>query len=133
MDQETLLLCGFGFLPRGRAPDLPPPRRWRLGRRLAHGGAPDSGRQLGVSRDLRRKGASGEGVFGPVVLWKLGFVKASLSIRVDELSALFLLLVSALSLAASWYAVAYTRKLEGDPRVSTRHSCSSSSAWRGWW
>ncbi len=41
-------------------------------------------------------------------------MKASLSIRVDELSALFLLLVSALSLAASWYAVAYTRKLEGD-------------------
>ena len=55
-------------------------------------------------------------MFGPVVLWELGFVKASLSIRVDELSALFLLLVSALSLAAAWYAVAYTRKLEGDLR-----------------
>jgi hydrogenase-4 component B len=34
--------------------------------------------------------------------------------RVDGLSAFFLIVISGLSLAAAWYAVAYTRRMEGD-------------------
>ena len=48
---------------------------------------------------------------GPIVLWKPAIIRASLSIRVDALSAFFLLLISGLSAAAAWYAVGYTRRI----------------------
>jgi len=53
----------------------------------------------------------GHGAVGPIVLWQPTLVNASLSIRVDALSAFFLLLISGLSFVAAWFAVAYTRKM----------------------
>ena len=53
----------------------------------------------------------GHGTLGPVVVWQPSLIKASLAIRVDALSAFFLLLISGLSLCATWFAVGYTRKM----------------------
>ena len=53
---------------------------------------------------------------GRVVLWQPSLIRASLAIRVDALSAFFLLIIHGLSAAAAWYAVAYTKKIEGSLR-----------------
>jgi hydrogenase-4 component B len=50
-------------------------------------------------------------VAGPFVLWRPPVIKAALTIRVDALSAFFLLIISVVSVAATWFAVGYTRKL----------------------
>ena len=66
-------------------------------------------------------------------------VHASLSIRVDALSAFFLLVISGLSFAAAWFAVGYTRTMTHVGRllpaaaaVRLRHgrasSCSTTSS-----
>ncbi len=44
-----------------------------------------------------------------LILWQPSLVPAALSIRVDALSAFFLLVISGLSAAAAWFAVGYTR------------------------
>jgi hydrogenase-4 component B len=54
---------------------------------------------------------SGGAALGPIVLWHPTLVDASLSIRVDGLSAFFLLLISGLSVASAWFAVGYTRRM----------------------
>ncbi|MGA9753151.1 MAG: proton-conducting transporter membrane subunit [Acidobacteriota bacterium] len=51
---------------------------------------------------------------GPVTLWRPGLLGATLSLRVDGLSAFFLLIISGLAAVAAWYAVGYTRRM---PRV----------------
>ena len=60
-----------------------------------------------VSIQVLRSGAA----LGPIVLWQPALVRASLSIRVDALSAFFLLVISGLSVAAAWFAVGYTRTM----------------------
>lgn len=113
MDQELLLFCGFGTLLAGAL--LAFVLRGEGGRATAL-------RYVALLATLgacacfvsvaARVLLSGNAV-GPIVLGHLGLLNASFSLRVDALSAFFLLLISALSAAASWYAVAYTRKLEG--------------------
>jgi len=49
---------------------------------------------------------------GPIELWRPTFINASFAIRVDALSAFFLLIIGALSLVVAWYAIAYTRQVQ---------------------
>ena len=55
---------------------------------------------------------SPQGQFGPMVLWRFSIVSATLSIRVDALSAFFLLIIAVLSPVVVWYSISYTRKME---------------------
>jgi hydrogenase-4 component B len=50
---------------------------------------------------------------GPMTLWRFPLVNAALSIRVDALSAFFLLIIGVLSPVVVWYSIAYTRKMRG--------------------
>ena len=112
MPAVTLLLAGFAILLVGALATL-----------LLGGSArsADAARYVGLAAVLGAAAcfltvsagvltASGT-VVGPLVLWKPAFLKASLSIRVDALSAFFLLVISGLSVAATWYAVGYTRRI----------------------
>ena len=111
MDQQWMLLGGFALLLAGALVT------WALG---------GAGRRADVARKLALAvvaggGAcflsvaasvlGGHGTLGPVVVWQPSLVKASLAIRVDALSAFFLLLISGLSLCAAWFAVGYTRRM----------------------
>jgi hydrogenase-4 component B len=110
MDLPLMLLFGFALLPGGAL------ATWLIG---------GAGRRAGWSRHLAlvvvaAAGACFTGVaesvlsgatLGPFVLWRPTLVNASLSIRVDGLSAFFLLLISGLSLAATWFAAGYTRRM----------------------
>jgi hydrogenase-4 component B len=53
---------------------------------------------------------------GPVELWRPSVIDASLTIRVDALSAVFLLVISVISAAAAWFSMAYTTKMGGRER-----------------
>ncbi len=49
---------------------------------------------------------------GPIELWRPSFINAVLAIRVDALSAFFLLIIGAVSVVVAWYAIAYTRNVQ---------------------
>jgi hydrogenase-4 component B len=49
---------------------------------------------------------------GPIELWHPSFINAVLAIRVDALSAFFLLIIGVVSIVVAWYAIAYTRHVE---------------------
>src|SRR4030042_5154351 len=50
--------------------------------------------------------------FSPTTLWRFSLVNAALSIRVDALSAFFLLIIGVLSPVVAWYSITYSRKME---------------------
>jgi hydrogenase-4 component B len=111
MDQQLMLLGGFTLLLLGAFVT------WVLG---GGGWRAEFSRHFGLIIVAAAGGCfasvsafvlGGHGALGPVVLWQPSLVNASLSIRVDALSAFFLLLISGLSLAAAWFAVGYTRKM----------------------
>jgi hydrogenase-4 component B len=115
MDQETLLAGGFAslllgaivtFVLRGKGARAEISRFAALVSILGAAGC-----FVGVAVGVL---APGGRALGPLHLWTPSLVKASLSIRVDALSAFFLLIISGLSSAAAWYAVGYTRKIKGD-------------------
>ncbi len=111
MDQQSMLLGGFALLLVGAL------ATWVVG---GAGWRAEFSRRLGVIV-VAAAGAcfagvavsvlAGGGALGPIVVWQPSLVKASLSIRVDALSAFFLLIISGLSVAAAWFAVGYTRKM----------------------
>jgi hydrogenase-4 component B len=109
MDPETLLLAGFAVLLAGAI------AAWAVGSRRpawlrATGLAAIAGAAACfglVSIQVLRSGAP----LGPVALWQPSILPATLSIRVDALSAFFLLLIAGLSTAAAWFAVGYTRTM----------------------
>jgi hydrogenase-4 component B len=116
MDPQNLLLVGFAVLGLGALVTLL---------------LPGEGRRAGLSRMVALAAVAGSGfcfvvvsvgvlwhgaALGPVVLWQPSLIRASLSIRVDGLSAFFLLLIAGLSLASTWYAVAYARKMGREER-----------------
>jgi hydrogenase-4 component B len=115
MDQETLLAGGFASLLLGAL------ITWVLrgkGARAAISrvvalvsiiGA--AGCFVGVAVPVLAEGGR---ALGPLRLWAPSFVRASVSIRVDALSAFFLLVISLLASVATWYSVGYTRKIKGD-------------------
>jgi hydrogenase-4 component B len=114
MDQETLLLAGFAILGVGALVTLlARGEGWQaaLSRYTALAAVLASGACFATLSARLLSGAAP--VLGPIVLWEPSFVRASLAIRVDALSAFFLLIVSGLSAAAAWYAVGYTRKMGG--------------------
>jgi hydrogenase-4 component B len=115
MDQETLLAGGFASLLlgalitlvlRGRGARAAISRIVALASILFAAGC-----FVGVAVPVLSE--SGR-VLGPLRLWAPSFVKASVSIRVDALSAFFLLIISGLASVAAWYSVGYTRKIKGD-------------------
>jgi len=111
MNQTSTLLAGFGLLTCAAV------ATWALGGR---GRRAEAARQVGLFA-VATAGAcfapvawavlAGQGPLGPTVLWQPSLIRASLVVRVDGLSAFFLLLISGLSLAAAWFAVGYTRKM----------------------
>ncbi len=111
MDQQSMLLGGFALLLFGAF------ATWVIG---GIGWRAECSRYLGLIV-VAASGAcftsvamlvlGGHAALGPIVLWQPLLVHASLSIRVDALSAFFLLLISGLSLVATWFAVGYTRKM----------------------
>jgi hydrogenase-4 component B len=111
MNQPLMLLGGFALLACGAF------ATWVIG---------GAGRRAGISRHLglavvAAAGAcfgsvavsvlAGGSALGPFVLWQPTIVNASVSVRVDALSAFFLLVISGLSFAATWFAVGYTRRM----------------------
>lgn len=109
MDQQMTLLAGFAVLLAGAvAASLIGSRRpgWLRGVGLAAIGGAGACFVL-VSVQVLRSGAP----LGPVTLWQPSLLRATLSIRVDALSAFFLLVISSLSIAAAWFAVGYTRTM----------------------
>lgn len=119
MDPQLLLLAGFAILPAGAV------ACWVVGGRHAGwlraiglaatvgAGACFCAVSIGVL--LAAAAASGGTGLAPaavrVTLWQPALVPASLSVRVDALSAFFLLIISSLSAAAAWFAVGYTRAM----------------------
>ena len=118
MDQQALLLGGFAILLLGALATF------------AWGGA---GRGASFSRyvalvsvlaaaacfltlSVRILLDPSASAVGRVVLCQPSRLKASLAVKVDALSAFFLLVIKGLSVAATWYAVAYTRKIKGSLR-----------------
>ncbi|MBP1633838.1 MAG: dehydrogenase (quinone) [Acidobacteria bacterium] len=110
MDQGLLLLAGFAVLLTGAlAASAIGSRRPALLRGLGLLAIAGAAACFGlVSAQVLRTGAA----LGPITLWRPALVPASLTIRVDALSAFFLLLISGLSVAAAWFAVGYTRRME---------------------
>ena len=111
MNQPLMLLGGFALLACGAF------ATWVIG---------GAGRRAGISRGVglavvAAAGAcfgsvavsvlAGGAALGPFVLWQPTIVNASVSVRVDALSAFFLLVISGLSFAATWFAVGYTRRM----------------------
>jgi hydrogenase-4 component B len=116
MNAEGLLAIGFAFLLLGALVTLLLKGKWAEGSKyaaLAAVAAAAASFSITAGRVLA---AGAQWTVGPFTLWRPAFVNASLSVRVDGLSAFFLLVISGLSLAAAWYAVAYTRRMEGDLR-----------------
>jgi hydrogenase-4 component B len=111
MNQPLMLLGGFTLLACGAF------ATWVLGGRGARAGF---SRYLGLVVVAAAGGCftsvaaavlGGGAALGPLVLWRPALVGASVSVRVDALSAFFLLLISGLSIAAAWFAVGYTRRM----------------------
>lgn len=110
MNQPSILLGGFALLLGGAFVT------WALG---GGGRRAEASRYVGLLVVAAAGGCFasvaasvlGGGAIGPFVLWKPTLVGASLSVRVDQLSAFFLVVISGLSLVATWFAVGYTRKM----------------------
>src|SRR5512141_3157373 len=95
MNHQLLLLGGFAALLAGAlASWLIGERRAGLLRYIGLAAVAAAGASFtSVSVSVLRSGAA----LGPITLWHPSLVRASVSIRVDALSAFFLLLISGLS------------------------------------
>jgi hydrogenase-4 component B len=118
MDQQALLLAGFAVLLLGALATFAfggPGKGARVSRYLALlAVAGAAACFLTLSARILLDPAAGE--VQRTVLWQPSLLNASLAIKVDALSAFFLIIISGLSIASTWYAVAYTSKIEGGLR-----------------
>ncbi len=118
MDAESLLVSGFVILLAGTLGTLvlSAKDQWAEGLRYTALIAVAAAAACYVAVAASVLMGDGQGVLGPFVWWRPSFLNAALSIRVDGLSAFFLLVISGLAVTSAWYAVAYTRRVEGSLR-----------------
>jgi hydrogenase-4 component B len=53
---------------------------------------------------------------GPIVIWEATIINASCTIRVDALSAVLLLVIAVIAVAATWFSMTYTTTMQGHER-----------------
>jgi hydrogenase-4 component B len=108
---ESLLFSGFGIL--AAAALLTVFTSGRLSRAVTWVGVLSAGALfVAVAAQVLESGIP----LGPIVIWEATVIKASCAIRVDALSAVLLLVIAVIAIAATWFSMTYTTTMQGHER-----------------